>query len=346
MRLGMRQNEYVSSEKEPHSNRQLAGLFCKRTLCLIHMRHSMQQNEYVSSEKQPHTLRQLSGLFCKRAVCLIHMRHGVRHLYVSSCTIASCHTSLYVSSRTITSCHTSQWVMAHMQNLEIDFHDSLPRIHQHMCTMTHFHVGHDSSWCVTWLPVMLLKCDMTHIYVWHDLFSCGTWLILMYDMTNFDAWHESCWSATRFKFICDMTNLHVTHDSFSCHASKLVMSYIKMSHVPISMCHMTHWVMWGPISSVTQSHYLWDLEINFHDSLPRIHNVAYVYVYVYVYVCVCMCVCVCVNVCVWICVCLCVFVCVCVCVWERERQKVCVCVCVTWLMGPREQFPWLLASNP
>jgi len=127
------------------------SLLQKSLLCLIHMRHDEQQNEYVSPEKQPHTLGQFEGLFCKRALCLIPMRHGVRHSYVSSHTMTSCHTSSNV------------------------WHDVRIR-----------HVTHcNESWhtCRTSRSISTTPCR-------EYISTCAPWLIFTRDMTRLDVWHD------------------------------------------------------------------------------------------------------------------------------------------------------------
>ena len=46
----------------------------------------------------------------------------------------------------------------------------------HMCDMTHVHVWHDSSTCVTWLmhSWRMHMCDMTYVHVGHDSVSVRT----------------------------------------------------------------------------------------------------------------------------------------------------------------------------
>jgi len=84
----------------------------------------------------------------------------------------------------------------------------------HMCDMTHPHVRHDSSICVTRL---IHVCDITHPYVWHDSSICVTWLLHMCDMTHSYVWHDSPICVTWLLHMCDMTHPYVCHDSFILH---------------------------------------------------------------------------------------------------------------------------------
>jgi len=79
------------------------------------------------------------------------------------------------------------------------WHDS--SIVLHTCDMTHSHTNTRVK-CAATALLSALSWVMTHSHVWHDSSTCVTWLIYM------------CFAhVTWLIYICDMTHLHAWHDS-------------------------------------------------------------------------------------------------------------------------------------
>ena len=104
-----------------------------------------------------------------------------------------------------------------------------------MRDMTHSHVWHDPSICVTW-PIHMCEwlfymCDINHAYVWHDSAMCVTRRILYLHV-----WHDSFICVTKLVHMCDITHPYMWQDSFIC-VTWIIHIYVTWL---IHVCDMTH----------------------------------------------------------------------------------------------------------